>query len=609
MSLFAVAPGWADDGSGLEVITPENVDQVRELRILRDVAAWDVAWSPSGQQLAVGTVNGVLLCQCDSFESPEMLSGLEEINAHRVAWSPDGRLLAAGTAGVPAQVYLRDMTDGSVRSVEVAAEVLSLTFSPTGEMFAVGLGRQEGVVVFDTATLARMGGAPAEIGVEAVVFTPDGQEVIYPSARELLRRQPVGDQPAIDLPVPCTITDLAVSDDGTRLVAATFDCCVNVFDLTSGEQLYRAVCGQTFTLDFSLDSRMFATGNLDGTIQFLSAEDGAYLATLNAHRDEITRLAFHPDGTRIVTVGLDDTVRVFGIPPEPVLDAPCDGAAVPEGEPAGEILYQVRPISGGPGSVYSVQAWCGAQEKLLDGVLYPAWSPDGTQFAFQYVNSDSGDFDGLWLADADGSNLRQVPNTQPQDRAPSWSPDGVSLVFESIRDGASGLYIVAVESGEVTPLVTSDMVTFSRPVWSPDGTQVAYVLREVLTDGDAGQVFVINQDGSNPRRVTDLEQVSSVAWSPDGMQLAASANLTPFSSSIVVIDVASSQYEELTQNTAYNLPVWSPDGNYIAFVHGNELVLMRSNGDDQRTLVRINDTFGSTGLSWKALDGASESEE
>jgi WD40 repeat protein len=600
LSLLVVASSTAQEGDDLKPIIPDNADQVRQLRILRDVSAWDAAWSPSGAQLAIGTLDGVLLCHCDSFEGPEMLENFQGINAYRVAWSPDGTLLAVGTAGSPARILLQDMRTNAIGSLEVEADVLSLAFNPDGSLLAAGLADGEGVVVISTEDGSEVGRYPADIPVEALAFTLEDSELIYPSGRESLRLQRVGDQPGMEITSPCTTTDLRISRDGTQMLTATFDCCVNLFDLSSGNILYSKVCGQSFSVDFNLDGTLFATGNHDGTMHFFRTDNGDYITSLNANQDQITRLSFHPDGTRIVTVGLDNTVRVFGISTAGVTGGlPCDTDVIPEGEPSGIILYHTQPVAGGPGALYSVQAWCGKLEKLIDGALYPAWSPDGKQIAFQYVDPGTGQFDGLWLADADGTNLRRVPGSEPQDRAPTWSPDGKYLAFESVREGASGIFVVELASGAVTPLLSSQQVAYEQPAWSPDGKAIAYILRQVSVQGETRQLYVISDDGSNPRRLADLDHVLSASWSPDGKQLVIGVEQAAFSSSIVLVDVESGEYRTLAEGASYLLPTWSPDRNFIAFVRGDTLMMVQANGEEERVVLRLADTFGSTGLSWK----------
>lgn len=600
LSLLAAAPGLAQEGESPPPIVPENAPQVQQARILTDVPAWDADWSPNGAQLAIGTFDGVLLCQCASFNTPERL--IDGINARRVKYAPDGAALAVGTAGQPAQVQLWDLTSGTqLYSVDSGADVGSLVFSPDGARLAAGLTNGD-VLVLDAATGDEVARFEGNIAVDTLAFTPDGRSLIFPPAREMLRRQPLdAGSAAVDLPTSCTFTDVNISPAGDRLLASTYECCVEMLDLRSGDLLYRSVCGQTFTVDFNHDGSLFVTGNQDGTLHFLAASDGAPIATLTAHQSPITRVAFHPDGSRLVTVGLDDTVRVFAVLPATAA-SPCDTEEVPEGDPVGEILYHAQPLTGGPGRVYHVQAWCGELHTLLENALTPAWSPDGATIAFQRVDPASGQFDGLWLAAADGSDLRRVPGTEAADRAPSWSPDGQSLLFESFRDGSAGIYRADLASGEVSAVLAHEPVAYERPAWSPDGEAIAYLLRRVTSAGEVRHLYLADADGSNPRRLTDLDQVSSVAWSPDGSQLVVAAERTPFASDVLIVNPADGAIQPLTSGAMDVMPTWSPDGAYVAFVRGGELALIRADGTDERVIARLPDASGSTGLSWKALD-------
>ncbi len=601
-SLFVVLaiPTAAQDGEENLPIMADTVAQVRQLRTLSEIPAWDAAWSPAGNQLAVATLNGVLVCPCDTFENPEML--IEGINALRVAWSPDGTLLAIGTAG-PGKVLVQDMTSGKLLyEVEVGADVLSLAFSPDGNLLAAGLAEGDGVSIISTRHGAEVMRYKAEIPVETVVFTPDNHTIIYPVARQTLRRQAIGDQPPLDLPLTCTATDLRISPDGTKLATTTYECCMDMIDLQTGELIYRSECGQAFTLDFNKDGSIFTTGNQDGTLHFLDTATGAQLGTIPAHDSQITRIKYHPDGSRIVTVGLDDTVHIFGIPPKGgTAAAPCGVETIPEGSPIGEIAYHAQPVGGGAGYTYKVLAYCGDHSILLEGALSPAWSPDGTTLAFQYVKPDTGQLDGLWLADENGQNLRPVPNTLIQDRAPSWSPDGTRLVFESVRDGKSGIFIVELETGDVTPVLSSSQVEYLRPVWSPSGTAIAYIARQITSDGEHRRLYTVNVNGKNPLHLSDFDQVLSANWSPDGTQLVAAVGQGAFTSSIVTVAVRDGASTTLTEGFADTEPVWSPDGAYIAFVRGDTLKVIRPDGTGEGTLMRLPETSGSTGLSWREL--------
>lgn len=612
VGLTAVPVIAQGDDTPLPPITAENVGLLHQLRILNDVHAWNAAWSPAGDQLAVGTLDGVLICRCDTFDSPQQL--LPGVNAYRLAYSPDGARLAVGTAGSPARVMLLDMTTQTLAyEVEVEADVTGLAYSPDGTQIAAGLDKGHGVVVLDAATGAEIARYASEVPVETLEFTPDSAALIYPSAEDMLRRQPITDQPGVDVNTSCTVTDLSLSPDGTRLLASTFECCVNMMDLQTGAILYATTCGPSFAVDFSADGSFFVVGNIDGTLHFIDTATGqeltyevpaaapdaapiTRLATFTAHRDQITYLSVHPDGTRIVTVGLDNTVRVFGVEVEPEAATPCGVDEIPEGDPVGLIAMHAQPLAGGPGDITAVQAWCGKHSGLIAGALYPAWSPDETQIAFQRVDPSTGELTGLWIANDDGSGAHAVPGTQPDDRAPSWSPDGTQIVFEGVRDGAPGLYITDLDAGTTAPLLVNGGIAYARPVWSPAGDRIAYLVQQ----GGGSQLFTIAPDGSAPARIGDLDGVLSANWSPDGTQLVAAVRATPFTSNIVTVDAASGETVTLTSGAADTVPVWSPDGAYIAFVRGDTLMIVRSTGEDARLVVRLPDTAGSTGLSWRA---------
>ena len=67
---------------------------------------------------------------------------------------------------------------------------------------------------------------------------------------------------------------------------------------------------------------------------------------------------------------------------------------------------------------------------------WPAWSPDGKRIAFASNRNSSYQ---IFVMDADGSNVRLVANTEGRATAPQWSRDGRSIYFtNSWRTGLKG---------------------------------------------------------------------------------------------------------------------------------------------------------------------------
>src|SRR5258708_471538 len=110
-----------------------------------------------------------------------------------------------------------------------------------------------------------------------------------------------------------------------------------------------------------------------------------------------------------------------------------------------------------------------------------------------------GDVDVYTIAAA-GSDSRQAAGSQGKlshEESPAWSPDGMEIAFTSTRDGNQELYVAAADGSNVRRL-TSDAGLDAHPTWSPDGRRLAF-----STDrwGDL-ELALIDADGSKLTRLT-----------------------------------------------------------------------------------------------------------
>ncbi len=163
---------------------------------------------------------------------------------------------------------------------------------------------------------------------------------------------------------------------------------------------------------------------------------------------------------------------------------------------------------------------------------------------------------------------RIVPFTSfpGQKSRPVFSPDGNQIAFS--WDGATGddpsIYVKLIDAGTPLRLTSLNGDRESDLSWSPDGRSVAFVRRS-----GGGGIFAVPALGGPERKLTDL--VGSFAWSPDGKSLAIAKRDAPENPlSISLVSLETGETRGLTTppplSSGDSSPAWSPDGQAIAFI-------------------------------------------
>jgi Tol biopolymer transport system component len=81
---------------------------------------------------------------------------------------------------------------------------------------------------------------------------------------------------------------------------------------------------------------------------------------------------------------------------------------------------------------------------------WPRWSPDGTRIIFQ--SNVSGNFE-IWSMDPFGSNRVNLPNNAATDSAPHWSPDGTKIVFHrNVVGSGNDIFVMNADGSNVRRL-------------------------------------------------------------------------------------------------------------------------------------------------------------
>jgi Tol biopolymer transport system component len=158
------------------------------------------------------------------------------------------------------------------------------------------------------------------------------------------------------------------------------------------------------------------------------------------------------------------------------------------------------------------------------------FSPDGRFVIFTSERRGNPDLYALDLQ-AGGTPRLLIDSPAMEDQA-AISPDGTTIAFMSSRDGNADIYTLPFDPASTQSLDKATNLTRHsggdfRPAFSPDGRQLAFSSdRDTPTAGHPifaftrhreGEIYVMDRDGSNLRRLTNAANWDgSPAWSPDG---------------------------------------------------------------------------------------------
>ena len=141
--------------------------------------------------------------------------------------------------------------------------------------------------------------------VWAVAYSPDGGRIVSASRDETLKIWDAasGAELVTLMGHADSVCAVAYSRDGTRIVSGSFDETLIIWDVFSGAGLDRITGhrGAVCAVDYSCDGTRIVSGSADKTLKLWDAANGKRLATLSGHVYGVNAVAFSPDGSRIVS--------------------------------------------------------------------------------------------------------------------------------------------------------------------------------------------------------------------------------------------------------------------------------------------------------------------
>jgi dipeptidyl aminopeptidase/acylaminoacyl peptidase len=158
---------------------------------------------------------------------------------------------------------------------------------------------------------------------------------------------------------------------------------------------------------------------------------------------------------------------------------------------------------------------------------------------------------------------------------PMASPDGSRIVYCSQRDTIySQIYVMNADGSAPKRLTDAKSGDACGPAWSRDGKKIAYYAFAQTQPSRDPEIWVMDSDGSNPKKLTDHGMDPS--WSPDGKQIAFASHRDGIFQ-IYAMNSDGSNLRRLTKHNAEDSnPAWAPDGGSIVYISAT--------GDDRRGL-------------------------
>ncbi|MFT5234142.1 MAG: Tol biopolymer transport system component, partial [Candidatus Krumholzibacteriia bacterium] len=178
--------------------------------------------------------------------------------------------------------------------------------------------------------------------------------------------------------------------------------------------------------------------------------------------------------------------------------------------------------------------------------------------------------DKIVVSDLARNTTTRLTNTPGNDAFPVWSPDGTMIAYRNDRSGSIDLFVIPTDGSEPgRPVLTSPLHEYAAS-WSHDGTEIVYTREE--PDGHA-ETWVVPVDGSaDPRKLVDVPfSTWSAVVSPDGKWVAYTSDSAGEDNVFVAPFLGQGKPVRISRGEG-DLAHWSSDGNTLYYVSDDTIM-------------------------------------
>jgi serine/threonine protein kinase/Tol biopolymer transport system component len=197
-------------------------------------------------------------------------------------------------------------------------------------------------------------------------------------------------------------------------------------------------------------------------------------------------------------------------------------------------------------------------------------SPDGKYVALSMPDQQAGTFD-IWILEIERNLLTRLTFETETELRPIWSPDGKQVAFSSDARGRNKIYVKPVSGASASELLFDSPDDCYVTDWSPDGKTISYSKIDSTGSISIGLYHFGPDGGPQTYRETSFNQ-GQASFSPDGRWFAYMSNETG-AWEVFVESVAPGGGRWRVSSQGGLFPDWSEAGDRLYYMNpGGDLL-------------------------------------